>query len=58
MQMKAVLPFYKDGRVILEGESFATSDQHARELVARGIAKTIEPAAAKPKAEQKRTKKA
>lgn len=58
MNMKAIRPFYKDGRVILDGEAFITNDLHARELVARGIAQTSESAAPKPKAEQKRTKKA
>lgn len=42
MQLKALRPFYKDGDVILDGETFETEEQHGRELITRSIAESVE----------------
>lgn len=42
MQLKALRPFYKDGDVILDGETFETEEQHGRELITRSIAEPVE----------------
>ena len=41
MKMKAVRPIYKDGKNLIEGEEFETSEQHGRELLTRGYATQI-----------------
>ncbi|MNL84441.1 hypothetical protein D3C87_2124040 [compost metagenome] len=41
MKMKAVRPIYKDGKTLIEGEEFETSEQHGRELLTRGYATQI-----------------
>lgn len=51
MKLKALRPSYKDGGVILDGETFETEEQHGRELITRQIA---EPAEEDDKPEQKR----
>lgn len=38
MKLKALRPFYKDGDVILDGETFEAEEQHGRELITRQIA--------------------
>ncbi|WP_314384935.1 hypothetical protein [Pseudomonas brenneri] len=54
MKLKALRPFYKDGGVILDGETFETEEQHGRELITRSIAA---PAEEDDKQEQKRRTK-
>lgn len=62
MKMKATKPFWHAGSVVLPGQDFETLEQHGRELVTRNIAQAIKadskPAADKPAAKPKATKKA